>query len=150
MGDPSTTVPREILSPDELALFLVGISDLEIQPTIRNPFMAMRVYIVYMIIVVHLFLTVVKYPKPRLYIFLFNVAFFITYSGYYHFGAKTQGGYAWGMIRTKLFHIHHWLWTSILFVGTYATGFRNSLLDGFILASIIHGVQFGDWHKIVL
>ncbi|OGM20280.1 hypothetical protein A2955_01065 [Candidatus Woesebacteria bacterium RIFCSPLOWO2_01_FULL_37_19] len=55
-------------------------------------------------------------------------------------------------VRGRIFHIHHWMYFSILLAISLTFG--GSLLDatytkGFLLGGIIQGLSFEDWKKIV-
>ena len=74
--------------------------------------------------------------------------FVISYQIYYKYGAQKAGDQAWGMLKTKNIHIHHWLYCLVSLVVAWIIGLDHPFLVGLCSGGIAHGVQFSDWHRI--
>ena len=56
--------------------------------------------------------------------------------------------YAWGMIKSDTFHIHHWLYCSIILITITLLGIAHPFMIGLCFGGITHGIQFSDWYII--
>ena len=81
-------------------------------------------------------------------LFIGSIGFCISYQIYYTYAARNTGEYSWGMITIPNFHIHHWLYCSIVIVFIWMIGAENSFIIGLCFGGITHGVQYSDWSII--
>lgn len=79
-------------------------------------------------------------------LFFGTFGFVISYKVYCAYD-KT-GEYAWGMIKSDTFHIHHWLYCSIILITITLLGIAHPFMIGLCFGGITHGIQFSDWHII--
>lgn len=56
--------------------------------------------------------------------------------------------YSWGMIKSDTFHIHHWLYCSIILITITLLGIAHPFMIGLCFGGITHGIQFSDWYII--
>lgn len=90
-----------------------------------------------------LFLGVLLYPIIiRIFFGLFG--FITSYYIYYKYGAIRSGDPAWGMIQGGGFHLHHWMYCSIILVTIWVLGVDHPGLVGLCFGGIVHGIQFND------
>jgi hypothetical protein len=59
-----------------------------------------------------------------------------------------SGEQVWGMLKTKNFHLHHWMYCSLLLLAVWMAGLTHPLVLGALFGGIAHGVQFSDWDKV--
>ena len=79
-------------------------------------------------------------------LFFGTFGFVISYKVYYAYN-KT-GEYSWGMIKSDTFHIHHWLYCSIILITITLLGIAHPFMIGLCFGGITHGIQFSDWYII--
>ena len=79
-------------------------------------------------------------------LFFGTFGFVISYKVYCAYD-KT-GEYSWGMIKSDTFHIHHWLYCSIILITITLLGIAHPFMIGLCFGGITHGIQFSDWYII--
>jgi len=73
--------------------------------------------------------------------------FVVSYQLYYKLGARNTGEYSFGMLNTKSFHIHHWIYCLVILV---VVGTDYPFIVGLCFGGIAHGIQFSDWNKVIM
>ena len=81
-------------------------------------------------------------------LFFGTFGFVISYKVYCAYGEHRIGEYAWGMIKSDTFHIHHWLYCSIILITITLLGIAHPFMIGLCFGGITHGIQFSDWYII--
>jgi len=47
-------------------------------------------------------------------------------------------------LKTKKYHLHHWIWCSIVLVGTYYVG-APDLVYGGLTGAVLQGLSYKNW-----
>ena len=91
-------------------------------------------------------------------VFFYVIGLVLWFCFLYYVNAKKSGDYSFGMLKFKLgnkkiLHIHHWMYYTVLLVGTlFLVSKFNSKLKWFILGiltgGILHGLSYDDFYKI--
>ena len=83
--------------------------------------------------------------SPIMYrIFFGSLGFIISYQTFYNYG------YTFSSLKTKHFHIHHWLYCSIILISSSFVNIANPFIIGLCFGAITHGIQHPDWNKIII
>jgi hypothetical protein len=86
--------------------------------------------------------------KPLIIILIYGfIGFMISYQIYYKCGALKAGDPAWGMLNYKGYHIHHWIYCSIILICLWLVDFLYPFLIGLCFGGILHGIQYPDWSQ---
>jgi hypothetical protein len=93
-----------------------------------------------------LFLGILIYPVALTLLYGFS-GFVITYQLYYKYSALKAGDVAWGMLKYNGYHVHHWMYCSIILLGLWLCGLLHPFFIGLCFGGIIHGIQYPDWHQ---
>lgn len=51
-------------------------------------------------------------------------------------------------IKFWIFHIHHWIWASLILIGLISMDFNNPLVIGIFSGVAIEGLTYDDWSLI--
>lgn len=78
-------------------------------------------------------------------LFFGTFGFVISYKVYTY---CAKGDDAYGMIISDTFHIHHWLYCSIILITITLLGIAHPFMIGLCFGGITYGIQFSDWHLI--
>jgi len=75
-----------------------------------------------------------------------GIGFITSYQLYYTYGASKTGDPAFGMLKfSNGFHLHHWMYCTILLIGMWVLQINHPLSIGLGFGGIVHGIQFSDW-----
>jgi len=83
-------------------------------------------------------------------VFFGGVGFVISYQIYYTYSSRRIGDCSWGMLITKKFHIHHWIYCFVILIISCLFGIAHPFMIGLCSGGITHGVQFSDWNIIYI
>jgi hypothetical protein len=74
----------------------------------------------------------------------------ISYYLYSIFGAKKTGENVPLMLKYNNFHIHHWIYFTLLLIIIlqYNKTYISSFIIGLLFGGICHGIQYKDWNII--
>ncbi len=52
-------------------------------------------------------------------------------------------------VKNNYIHIHHWIWCSMLLIVILVLNFRNELIIGLLIGSMIQGLSYKDRFLII-